>query len=69
MATKKLTKLERLVDDQMLALLEWASEHADCWHDIGELDALKKAAELPEKRGVIETRQPMNQFRLKPKTR
>lgn len=32
---KKLTKPERLVNEQMLALLEWASDHPKHWHDIG----------------------------------
>jgi hypothetical protein len=36
------------------------------WHDIGPLPASKQAAELLMKRGVIEVRQPMNQYRLKP---
>ena len=31
MAKKKLTKAERLVDEQMLALLEWASENPKNW--------------------------------------
>jgi hypothetical protein len=29
----------------MLAMLEWASEHPG-WHEIGELEAAQKAAEL-----------------------
>jgi hypothetical protein len=37
------------------------------WHDIGKLDATKAAAELLEKRGVIEIHQPQNQYRLKPR--
>jgi hypothetical protein len=32
------------------------------------LDEDIKAAELLEKRGVIETRQPMNQYRIKPQS-
>jgi hypothetical protein len=63
---KKLTKAERLVNEQMLAILEWASDHPKHWHDIGPLPASKQAAELLAKRGVIEIRQPMNQYRLKP---
>jgi hypothetical protein len=50
----------------MLALLEWAADHPKRWHDIGTLPETLKAAELLEKRGVIEIRQPMNQYRLKP---
>jgi hypothetical protein len=55
-----------MIDEQLLALLEWAAKHPKRWHDIGKLEATQKAAELLEKRGVIETRQPMNQYRLKP---
>jgi len=36
---KKLTAAERLVDEQMLAIIEWASEHPDKWHSIGKLEA------------------------------
>jgi hypothetical protein len=68
MATKKITKAERLVNEQMLAMLEWAAKHPTRWHDIGKIEATQRAAELLEKRGVIETRQPMNQYRLKPTT-
>jgi hypothetical protein len=64
-AVKKLTAAERLVNEQMLALLEWAAEHPG-WHDIGPEPATLKAARLLEQRGVIEIRQPMNQYRLKP---
>jgi hypothetical protein len=63
---KRLTKAERALDEAMLAMLEWAAEHPKRWHDIGKLAEFKGAAELLEKRGVIETRQPMNQYRLKP---
>jgi hypothetical protein len=55
-----------MIDEQLLALLEWAAKHPKRWHDIGKLEATQKTAELLEKRGVIETRQPMNQYRLKP---
>jgi hypothetical protein len=51
---KKITKDERLVQDQMLAMLEWASVRPDKWHKIGNLEATKKAAELLAKHGVIE---------------
>lgn len=47
-------------------MLEWASERPKGWHDIGKLPEFKTAAELLAKRGVIETRQPQNQYRLKP---
>jgi hypothetical protein len=64
---KRLTKKEILVNEQMLAMLEWAAEYPKRWHDIGTLPETLKVAELLEKRGVIEIRQPMNQYRLKPK--
>jgi hypothetical protein len=54
MAKRKLTKEERLVDEQMLAMLKWASEHPAKRHAIGKLEATRKAAELLAKRGVIE---------------
>jgi hypothetical protein len=60
----KLTKAERLVAEQMLAVVEWAADHPKHWHDIGPLPASKQAAALLAKRGVIEIRQPMNQYRL-----
>jgi hypothetical protein len=63
---KKLTKEERLVDEQMLAMLEWASEHPTKWHRIGNLEATKKAAELLKARGVIEIWPETNLYRLKP---
>ena len=37
MSTKKLTKAERLVQEQMLALLEWAADRPKSWHPIGTL--------------------------------
>jgi hypothetical protein len=54
MAKKKLTAAERLVDEQMLAMLEWASDHPTKWHAIGKIEASIKAAELLAKRGLIE---------------
>jgi hypothetical protein len=51
----------------MLAIVEWAADHPKHWHDNGKLPESQKAAELLAKRGVIEIRQPMNQYRLKPK--
>jgi hypothetical protein len=53
---KRLTKSEKLLNEQMLALLEWASNHPKRWHDIGKLPETLNAAELLEKRGVIEIR-------------
>jgi hypothetical protein len=49
----------------MLAMLEWASDHPNRWHNIGNVEATRRAAELLEKRGVIEIQQPQNQYRLK----
>jgi hypothetical protein len=62
---KRLTKPEKLLNEQMLAILEWAADHPKRWHDIGAMPETKKAAELLEKRGVIEIRQPQNQYRIK----
>lgn len=63
----KLTKAEKLVQEQMLAMMEWASEHPKAWHKIGYLEATKKAAELLAKRGVIEVWPETGLYRLKPK--
>lgn len=65
----KLTKAERLVNEQMLAMLEWASEYPkpDAWHKIGNLEATRKAAELLAKRGVIEIWPETGLYRLKRK--
>jgi hypothetical protein len=65
MPKKRLTAAERLVNEQMLALLEWAAEHPKQWHEIGREPATLKAAGLLEKRGVIEIRQPQNQYRVR----
>jgi hypothetical protein len=62
---KKLNKSERLVDEQMLAMLEWASDRPEKWHSIGKMEATKKAAELLAKRGVIEIWPETNAYRLK----
>lgn len=64
---KKLTAAERMVQEQMVAMLEWASDHPTKWHRIGSLEATKKAAELLSKRDVIELSPETNQYRLKPK--
>jgi hypothetical protein len=63
---KKLTKAEKLRDEQMLALLEWAADHPNNWHDIGKLSESRQAAELLEKRGIIEIWQEINRYPLKP---
>jgi hypothetical protein len=68
MPTPKITKAERLVNEQMLAMLEWASEHPTKWHNIGKLEATQKAAQLLAKRGVIEVWPETNLYRLKPKS-
>lgn len=57
---RRLTKAEKVLNEQMLAILEWEAEHPKRWHDIGKLPGWQKAAELLAKRGVIEIRQPMN---------
>lgn len=66
MAKKKITAAERMVQEQMLAMLEWASDHPDRWHKIGNLEATKKAAELLAKRDVIEIWPETQLYRLKP---
>lgn len=66
--SKKLTKAERALDESMLAILEWATKHPTRWHSIGPGKEWNRAAELLAMRGVIEIRQPMNQYKLKPPT-
>jgi hypothetical protein len=63
----KLTKPEKSLQEQMLALLEWASDHPKSWHPIGTLPETVKAAELLADRGVIEIRTAENQYRIKPR--
>lgn len=66
----KLTAAEKRVQDQMLALLEWATEppsHRLRWHDIGPLNESKEAAKRLEARGVVEVSHTRNQYRLTPK--
>jgi hypothetical protein len=63
----KLTKAEQLVQVEMLAMLEWASDHPGKWHRIGKLEATIEAARLLEQRGVIEIWKETNLYRLKPK--
>lgn len=63
---KQLTKAERLVNERILALLEWATERpASRWHSIGPEEDWNHAALILMERGIIEIRQPMNQYRLK----
>lgn len=62
---RKLSKLERLADEQMLALLEGASDRPDKWHNIGKLEATQQAAETLAKRDVIELWAETNLYRLK----
>jgi NDP-sugar pyrophosphorylase family protein len=63
----KLTKAERLVNERMLAVVEWAAKHPKHWHNIGKLEATRKAAELLAKRSAIEIWKETNLYRLKPK--
>jgi hypothetical protein len=64
---RKLSKAERLVDEQMLALLEWAANGPQRWHDLGKPPETKSAAELLAKRGVIEVWLETSRYPLKPK--
>jgi hypothetical protein len=66
--SQRLTKPEKLLNEQMLALLEWAADHPKRWHDIGNLPQTQRAADLLARRGVIEIRQQQNQYRIKPKS-
>jgi hypothetical protein len=67
MPPQKLTKAEKLVQEQMPALLEWAADRPKSWHPIGNLPETQRAAQLLANRGVIEIRKAENQYRLKPK--
>lgn len=62
---KKLTKKERELDEKMLATLGQAAKYPKRWHDIGKEADWAKAAQLLADRGVIEIKQPQNQYRLK----
>lgn len=62
---KKLTKAERMVDEQMLALIEWAEGGG--WCPLGRDEATRTAAKLLEKRGVIQLNDLINVYRLTPK--
>jgi hypothetical protein len=44
-----------------------ASDHPDRWHNLGKLEATRKAAQLLAQRGVIEIFPETNGYRLKPK--
>jgi hypothetical protein len=63
---KKITNAERAVQREMLAMLEWASKRPGRWLKIGNLKTDQKAAELLEKRGVIEIWKETGLYRLKP---
>lgn len=60
--TKTLTAAERLLDEQMLAMLEWASKRPQAWLKIGDHT---QAAELLAKRGVVEVWKETGLYRLK----
>jgi hypothetical protein len=62
----KLRKAEKRVQEQMLALLEWAADRPKSWHPVGTLPETQRAAELLASRGVIEIRKAENQYRIKP---
>ena len=53
------------MQEQMLAMLEWASDRPDRWHKIGKLEATRRAAKLLAQRGVIEIWPETNRYRLK----
>jgi hypothetical protein len=42
---KRLAKAEKLLNEQMLAILEWAAEHPKRWHDIGKMPESRKAGQ------------------------
>jgi hypothetical protein len=48
---KMLTTFERLLNDQMLAMLERAPDHAKRWHDISKLLETSKAGVLGDVSG------------------
>jgi len=59
---KKLSAAERLVDEQMLGMLESATKRPKAWHKIRDRMAV---AELLAKRGVIEVWKETGLYRLK----
>jgi hypothetical protein len=65
MPKAKITQAERMVQEQMLAMIEWAAANPKQWHNIGKLEATKKAAELLAQRGVIEIWPETGLYRLK----
>jgi len=65
MPKPKITKAEKLVNEQMLAVLEWASHNPGQWHSIGSLEATKQAVLALEKRGVLQVNLLTNVYRLK----
>ncbi len=54
------------VHRDMDALLAHAKNHPKHWHDIGNDEDHQRAAAILEERGLIEVRQPQNQYRLRP---
>ena len=65
---KTLTDTERLVDEQMLAMLEWGVRGAGQVAQDWDLKATKKTAELLAKRGAIEIWPETAMYRIEPKT-
>lgn len=63
---EELSAAERLVHEQMSAMLDWASEHPTKRHGVGTLEATRKAVELLAKRSVIEVWPETTIYRLKP---
>jgi hypothetical protein len=61
----KLTDEEDPHRRDMDALLAQAKNHPKHWHEIGADEDHARAAAKLEARGLIEIRQPQNQYRLK----
>jgi hypothetical protein len=61
----RLTPQERELDKEMLAIFEWGRRYPKRWHDIGDDEGSQRAAALLATRGLIEIRQPQNQYRMK----
>jgi hypothetical protein len=49
MAKKNFTAAKRLVNEQMLAMLEWAAKHPARWHDIGKIEATQRRGRAARK--------------------
>jgi hypothetical protein len=64
MPKARITKDERIVQVQMLALLEWAPDRPDKWYKIGNLEATKRAPELLAQRGVVQVWPEIGMYRL-----